>query len=262
VSLVYDIDVHAPVMPFMENQLVKVDGSASVHIGGTYDRPSVTGWLEIASGEAKLFGNRYVIRNGSRIDFNNPARFEPYFSIEINTRVRAQDVGSGQSQTFSVDLRLTGTSSSFSPTFQSDPWLPPEQIISLLLGESPNFDAELKNLQSRQDMTTMALRSAAATLLTTALSSRVTNAVSNPIVDMQVTPVLGREMSLQQMSPDGRLILTKALSRQLWVMYARTFQSADEVIRVEYDQSDRLTWVLTRNEDRSFSIEFRVRRVF
>jgi hypothetical protein len=45
-------------------------------------------------------------------------------------------------------------------------------------------------------------------------------------------------------------------------MYARTFQGADEVIRVEYDQSDRLTWVLTRNEDRSFSVEFRVRRVF
>ena len=108
----------------------------------------------------------------------------------------------------------------------------------------------------------MAFRSAAATLLTTALSSRVTSVVANPIVDMQVTPVLGREMSLQQMSPDGRLILTKALSRQLWVMYARTFQGADEVIRVEYDQSDRLTWVLTRNEDRSFSVEFRVRRVF
>jgi hypothetical protein len=262
VSLIYDIDVHAPVMPFMENQLLKVDGSASVHIGGTYDRPSVTGSLEIASGEAKLFGNRYVIRNGSRIDFTNPARFEPYFSIEINTRVRAQDIGSGQSQTFNVDLRLTGTSSSFSPTFQSDPWLPPEQIISLLLGESPNVDAEVQNLQSRQDMTTMALRSAAATLLTTALSSRVTSAVSNPIVDMQVTPVLGREMSLQQMSPDGRLILTRALPGNVWVMYARTFQRPDEVIRVEYDQSERLTWVLTRNEDRSFSVEFRVRRVF
>jgi hypothetical protein len=45
-------------------------------------------------------------------------------------------------------------------------------------------------------------------------------------------------------------------------MYARTFQRPDEVIRVEYDQSERLTWVLTRNEDRSFSVEFRVRRVF
>jgi hypothetical protein len=90
----------------------------------------------------------------------------------------------------------------------------------------------------------------------------VTSAVSNPIVDMQVTPVLGREMSLQQMSPDGRLILTRALPGNVWVMYARTFQRPDEVIRVEYDQSERLTWVLTRNEDRSFSVEFRVRRVF
>jgi hypothetical protein len=262
VALEFDIDVHAPVMPFLENQLLKVAGSASVHIGGTYDRPAITGWLDIDSGEAKLFGNRYVIRSGSRVDFLNPAKFEPYFSIEANTRVRAQDVGTGQSQTFSVDLRFTGTTSSFSPTFNSDPWLPPEQIISLLLGESPNFDADLKSLQSRQDLTTMALRSAMATLLTTALSSRVTNAVANPIVDMAVTPVLGREMSLQQMSPDGRLILTKAVSPKLWVMYARTFQRPDEVIRVEYDQSERLTWVLTRNEDRTFSVEIRFRRVF
>ncbi len=260
-ELSFDIDVHAPVMPFLENQLMKVAGSASMHIGGTYDRPSITGSMDIESGEANLFGNRYVVRSGSRIDFSNPQKFEPYFSIEANTRVRAQAVN-GQSQTFSVDLRFTGTTTSFSPTFSSDPWLPPEQIISLLLGEAVDFDVEQKNLQSRQDMTTMALRSAAATLLTTALSSRVTSVVANPIVDMQLTPVLGREMSLQQMSPDGRLILTKALSRQLWVMYARTFQGADEVIRVEYDQSDRLTWVLTRNEDRSFSVEFRVRRVF
>jgi hypothetical protein len=161
-----------------------------------------------------------------------------------------------------VDLRLVGNTTNFTPTFQSEPWLPPEQIISLLLGEVPDFDADVTSLQSRQDLTTMALRSAAATLLTTALSSRVTSVVANPIVDMQLTPVLGREMSLQQMSPDGRLILTKAVSRQLWVMYARTIQGAEEVIRVEYDQSERLTWVLTRNEDKSFSVEFRVRRVF
>jgi hypothetical protein len=261
VALIFDIDVHAPVMPFLENQLLKVAGSASVHIGGTYDRPSITGSMDIESGEANLFGNRYVVRSGSRIDFSNPAKFEPYFSIEANTRVRAQAVN-GQSQTFSVDIRFAGTTSSFAPTFSSDPWLPPEQIVSLLLGETMDIDVEQNSLQSRQDMTTMAFRSAAATLLTTALSSRVTSVVANPIVDMQVTPVLGREMSLQQMSPDGRLILTKALSRRLWVMYARTFQGADEVIRVEYDQSDRLTWVLTRNEDRSFSVEFRVRRVF
>ncbi len=265
VALGYNIQVYAPVMPFHENQLVTVEGSASVHIGGTFDKPIVTGWVDIERGKADLFGNRYEIRSGSRIDFQNPAKFEPYFNIEANTRVRAAGEGGGQSQTFTINFRLTGTTSSFVPTFDSEPWLPPEQIISLLVGESPNVgEAELNSLRSRQDMTTMALRSAAATLLTSALSSRVAGAVENPIIDtVQVTPVLGREMSLQQMSPDGRLILTKALSRQLWVMYARTFRSGEqEVIRVEYDQSDRLTWVLTRNEDRTFSVEFRVRRVF
>jgi hypothetical protein len=36
----------------------------------------------------------------------------------------------------------------------------------------------------------------------------------------------------------------------------------DQIIILEYDQSDRVGWVLTQNGDRQFSIDFRVRRSF
>jgi hypothetical protein len=36
----------------------------------------------------------------------------------------------------------------------------------------------------------------------------------------------------------------------------------DQVILLEYDQNDRLSWVLSQNEDRTYSLDVRVRYVF
>ena len=36
----------------------------------------------------------------------------------------------------------------------------------------------------------------------------------------------------------------------------------DQVIVVEYDQSDRVGYVFTQNGDRTFAVDFRVRRTF
>jgi hypothetical protein len=36
----------------------------------------------------------------------------------------------------------------------------------------------------------------------------------------------------------------------------------DLLILLEYDQSDRLSWVLSQNEDRTYAIDFRVRHAF
>jgi len=35
------------------------------------------------------------------------------------------------------------------------------------------------------------------------------------------------------------------------------------IVLLEYEQSDRLSWILSRNEDaQTYALEFRVRRVF
>jgi hypothetical protein len=48
------------------------------------------------------------------------------------------------------------------------------------------------------------------------------------------------------------------------VTYSRALNTATEyeVILIEYDQNDRLSWVLSRNEDRTFALDFRIRYVF
>ena len=53
------------------------------------------------------------------------------------------------------------------------------------------------------------------------------------------------------------------LSRNLYMTYARDLNSSQyEVILVEYEQSERISWILSRNEDRTFALDFRVRHVF
>jgi autotransporter translocation and assembly factor TamB len=60
------------------------------------------------------------------------------------------------------------------------------------------------------------------------------------------------------------LTVGKRISDRIYLTYSRSLSSAarDQVILLEYDQSDRLSWVLTQNEDRTYALDVRVRHVF
>jgi hypothetical protein len=46
--------------------------------------------------------------------------------------------------------------------------------------------------------------------------------------------------------------------------YARNLSasSRDQIILIEFDQTDRFSWVFTRNEDETYSLDIRVRHAF
>jgi hypothetical protein len=49
----------------------------------------------------------------------------------------------------------------------------------------------------------------------------------------------------------------------VFLTYSRALNArAYELILLEYDQNDRLSWVVSRNEDRTFALDFRIRYVF
>ena len=62
------------------------------------------------------------------------------------------------------------------------------------------------------------------------------------------------------MSPSATLIVGKRLSTRAYITYARPLGTAarDQILVLEYDENDRVGWVLTQNGDRTFSIDFRV----
>ena len=257
--LALSIRLRAPIMPFIENNNGMISGSADVDVGGTIDRPMITGRVNIDRGEWAFGGLRYRMRGGS-IDFSNPLRFEPFFDLEAETRVRAS------SQTFNVTIKLTGTLDKLAPSITSDPWLPEFQVVSLLLGERPDIGAaELRAQSAPGELQVQALRSAAAVLLTSPISSTVGSVVERTfqIDTVQIVPLLGNEAALQQLNPTARVTLGKRVSDRVYLTYSRTLTSPEnEIILIEYDQSDRVSWVLSRNEDRTFALDLRLRYVF
>jgi hypothetical protein len=108
------------------------------------------------------------------------------------------------------------------------------------------------------------VQASAARLLTSPISSTVGRVMERTLgVDtVQITPLLGFS-DTAQLSPTARVTLGKRVSERVFVTYSRALNTGRaEVILLEYDQSDRVSWVLSKNEDQSFALDFRVRYRF
>ena len=258
----FDVQIDAPSALRVENNLARMVASADLQLRGTYDRPLLFGSAQIERGDVIFEGNRYLVTRGT-IGFANPARIEPYFDIEAETRVRV--AGAGQSIAYRVTLGFTGTATRMSVNLNSDPPLSQVGIALLLFGQTSSSDlnSELQMLnptaasRSEEDL----LKAATARLLTGSISAPVNRAVEQTLgVDLQITPSIGTSET-ESLTPSARLILGRRLSSRAYVTFARplgTASGATQILVLEYDQNDRLGWVLTQNGDRTFSIDFRV----
>jgi translocation and assembly module TamB len=256
----FDVRITAPSTFRVVNNATRLVSRADFTLRGTYDRPQLLGRAEIERGEVFFEGKRYTVTRGT-IDFSNPTRIEPFFDIEAETRVRVP------AQTYRVSLRFTGTPDRITPTFTSDPPLPAVDVLALLFGEAAQAsDIEQSELRSlSQENEADLLSAGAARLLASPISSQVGRVVERTLgVDtVQITPQLGDAATLQQLGPGARLTVGKRISSRAFLTYARSLRGDhNEVILLEYDQSDRLSWIISRNEDRSFAVDFRVRRSF
>jgi translocation and assembly module TamB len=257
--LIFDIDIQVPQIPLIQSRTATIDGSANLRFTGTIDRPSLTGRVAIDGGVAFFSGNRYTVRQGS-IDFADFPRLDTVFDVEAVTRPRAAG------QTFDVTVRLTGTFAELTPTITSDPWLPTTDIWTLLLGGRPDVgSAEQRGLENAAETQARMMQTAGAVLLASPVSDRLASVFQDvlPLETVQVTPVLGNESSLQALDPGARITIGKQVSSRVFLTYQRVLNSTqDEIILLEYDQSDRVSWVLSRNENRTFALDFRIRYVF
>jgi autotransporter translocation and assembly factor TamB len=230
-----------------------------MQVRGTFDQPQLSGTVQILGGEYLFNGNRYFVRE-SFIDFTDPARMDPFFDVAAETRARSSG------QTFTVNVRITGTLGRLDLSLTSDPWLPDSDVVTLLFGGAPNLGtAEQRALGSSQEMQQRMVQTAGAALLTSPLTSRVGEVFerTGALDTVQITPLLTNETAFQQLNPSARITLGKRISPRVFLTYSRTLNAAqEEIILLEYDQSDRLSWVLSRNEDRTFALDFRLRYVF
>jgi translocation and assembly module TamB len=257
----YDVRINAPSTLQIRNNTTRLVASADLQLRGTYDRPLVFGRAEVDRGEILFEGKRYLVTRGT-IDFNNPTRIQPFFDLETETRVRVPG------ETYRVTLRATGTFDRLTLEFSSDPPLPEAQVLALLFSDTaPGRDVELRQYTTDVTPQEQLLRERATRALTGAVSSEVGRVVEQTFgVDtFQLTPSLvDPNAQSTRLDPAARLTIGKRLSDRIYLTYARSLSSStrDQIILLEYDQTDRFSWILSRNEDRTYALDVRVRHAF
>jgi translocation and assembly module TamB len=256
-----DIRINAPSTLQVQNRTLRLVANADLQVRGTIDRPVLLGSAEIVRGEALYEGKRFLITRGT-IDFNNPTRIEPFLDIEAETRIRVPQ------ETYRVTLRVTGPLAQPNVSFDSDPPLGEVEILALIFGDvAPGAYAELAQFGETTPQARL-FRERAARALTGVLSSEVSRVVEEAFrVDtFQITPSLQdpNVQSARVVDPGMRLTVLKRLSERLYLTYSRSLSSStrDQVILLEFDQTDRLSWILWRNEDGIYALDWRVRKIF
>jgi len=259
IPLSYDIRISAPSTIRVRNS-VELTASADLELRGTYDRPQLLGAVEASRGSALFEGRRYNLNRGE-IQFNGEWPLRPYLDLEVYTSVRVPD------ETYRITVRAVGPWPEPRLEFDSDPPLSEVQLLALLFGDVvPGRDVEFR---AYSDVTPgqQLVRERAARFLTQGISSELNRAVQETFgVDaFQLTPSLGGpDTQSARLEPGARVRIAKEISERLWVTYSRSLSSStrDQVILLEYEQTDRFSWILSQNEDRTYALELQVRRTF
>ncbi len=267
VPLKFDIQLLVPSTRRVENNLARMVASADLTLRGTYDRPVIAGHADIERGEVTFEGRRYRITRGT-MDFANQTRIEPFFDVEAETNVRVPG------QTYRVTVAFAGTSEQLRPTLSADPPLPTADVLALLFSDVRRTGAqdvapELRALQNPNQTQTDIITMRATQAITGGISSEVGKVVEQTFgVDtFQLTPSFIDPYSQQtsRLNPTARLTIGKRISERVYLTFSRSLGTTtnDQIVLLEIDESERIAWILSRNEDRqTYALEFRVRHVF
>jgi hypothetical protein len=164
------------------------------------------------------------------------------------------------------------------PSVSSDPYLPTADVLALLFSNVPRGGSrpedvapELRALQNPNQAQTDILTARATQALAAPLSTEVGKVVEQTfgVDSFQLSPSLVDPYQLQsqtaRLNPTARLTIGKRISDRMYLTFSRSLNSvqSDQIVLLEYDESDRASWILSRNEDlQSYALEFRVRHVF
>ena len=246
----------------ISDNTARIVASADLTLGGTYDQPLLLGNAEIERGEVFFEGNRYRVTQGS-IAFANPLAIEPFFDVQAETDIRVPG------QTYRVTIDISGTmDDSLQLELSSDPPLQEMEILSLLLGDIRDPQAaEIRALRAQEASRQELLQAGAARLLTSPVSSGVGRLVEESfgVDSFEITPSLDRaSQQSTQLAPTARLLIGKRISDRAHLTFSRAVSGANQdlLVVLEYDQNDRLSWILSQNENQTYALDFRVRHSF
>jgi hypothetical protein len=103
--------------------------------------------------------------------------------------------------------------------------------------------------------------------LTGVVSSEIGRAVEQALgfdTFQLTTSLIDPAQQSARLDPAARVVVGKRLSENIYLTYSRSLSSStrDQLILLEINQTDQLSWILSRNEDGTYALDLRVRRTF
>jgi hypothetical protein len=147
-------------------------------------------------------------------------------------------------------------------------------VLALLFSDvrrtgAQDMAPELRALRNPGQTQTDIITTRATQAITGTLSSEVGKVVEQTFgVDtFQLTPSFIDPYSQQtsRLNPTARLTIGKRISDRVYLTFSRSLNTTfnDQIVLLEIDENDRVSWILSRNEDlATYALEFRVRHVF
>jgi len=240
-DLALNIRLRADGNAWMENSLGQIKGRFDLTVTGNVNAPIIMGDIEALDGNVYFQDRKFKVLRGN-LSFSNPLTNEPYISFKGETYVKD----------YRVTFSLEGPLSRLNPEFTSSPPLPPEDVLALLaLGES--FQRTYSYDTSTQLST--------ASLVSFQLSEEAKKRAEGLLVidRFRIDPfVMG---SSAEMS--ARLTIGKKLSRNFFILYSTNLTSQrEEIARLEWEISDDISIVGTRDEKGQMSFDVKIHKRF
>jgi hypothetical protein len=152
-------------------------------------------------------------------------------------------------------------------SFSSDPSLPEFQLLALLLSNvTPGRDVELRQYAGVTPQEQL-LRDALTRYATSSATGELNRALQQALAveSFQLSPsLLDPNTEAARLDPAARVTILKRVGNRVFITFSRSLSTTtrDQVIVIEIDQTDHLSWVLSRNEDGTYALDLRVRRTF
>ncbi len=228
----------------VRNNLARLTATVDLLVRGTIADPSVTGQITLDEGGRITFRDvRYDIDAGT-ITFANAHGFAPILDIRARAEVKGYD----------LIVSLVGTWPRIQTSFTSDPPLPDEQILGLLLtGSAPTA----RSGAGTTDTTSESIVSAGASIAAGAAASTLTRPTQRlfKLDRFEIDPVFtGGQLS------DVRSTVGKQIGPNLLVTTSQSFDTSKApIFQIEWRVSDSVIVRALRDENGVYLIDVRRR---
>ena len=240
-DLTLDIRLRADDNAWIENSLGRVRARFDLTVSGSVSEPVIFGEIEALDGDIKFQDRNFKLLVG-RVNFVNPVSTEPYISFLGETYVKD----------YRVTFSLEGLLDNLNPTFTSSPPLPPEDVLALLaLGEA------FRRTYS-YDTTT---RVSTASLISFQLSEEAKKRAEGlfTLDRFRIDPFM-MESSTEMAA---RLTVGKKVSKNFFILYSTNLTTQrEEIIKMEWELTDDISLIGTRDEEGRISFDFKIRKRF